>query len=49
MIDFYLNDKYSGMQPGMKDFVSVKVAPGEKKIKLKKTSTINYRRTLHQI
>lgn len=36
VIDFYLSDKYSRMQPGMKDFVSVKVAPGEKKIKLQK-------------
>jgi hypothetical protein len=34
--DFYLNDKYSRMQPGMKDVVSVKVVPGEKKIKLQK-------------
>lgn len=36
VIDFYLSDEYYRMQPGMKDFVSVKVAPGEKKIKLQK-------------
>lgn len=41
MIDFYLNDKYSRMQPGMKDFFSVKVASGKKKIKLKKLLLLN--------
>lgn len=31
VIYFYLSDKYSRMQPGMKDFVYVKVSPGDKK------------------
>jgi hypothetical protein len=34
--DFYLADENSRMQPGMNDYVSVRINPGEKKVKLQK-------------
>ena len=34
--DFYLSDENSRVQPGMNDYVSVRIKPGEKKVKVQK-------------